>query len=59
MYLDYAYDKYIDLMNQMETLEEKIEEEPNNFELQEKLATVSNELARVCDGCGTFHTKNL
>ena len=49
--------KYVQLMDEIETLEDTIDKKPANIlELQAKLATLKNELARVSDGCGTPHT---
>ncbi len=56
---DLQKEKYLDLMTQIDDLEDLIEKDNTNQKAKEKLADVRNELARVCDGCGTFHTKNL
>ncbi len=56
---DLQKEKYLDLMTQIDDLEDLIEKDKTNQKAKEKLADVRNELARVCDGCGTFHTKNL
>lgn len=56
---DLQKEKYVELMKEIVNLENIIENNPDDIEAKEKLAEVRNELARVCDGCGSFHTKNL
>ena len=62
---DVARQKYLQLINQVEDLEdeiEKVEKQPVSastqkklMELKEELAKQRTELARVSDGCGTPH----
>jgi hypothetical protein len=56
---DLQREKYVKLMSSIEDLEDIIEKNSDNIDAREKLAEIRNELARVCDGCGSFHSKDV